>query len=92
MKKTKQVLVSGRVQGVFFRAWTKEKAEILGVTGWVRNLSDGRVEALFQGDENVVEEMVQWCRKGPPMASVAEIRFIDADSEENYKKFSITRK
>ena len=68
-----RALVSGRVQGVFFRDSTQEKAEALGLSGWVRNLPDGRVEAVFEGSEDRVAEMISWCEEGPPMASVEEV-------------------
>lgn len=64
------VFVSGRVQGVFFRSYTREKAQGLGLKGWVRNLKDGRVEALFEGEREKVEVAVDWCRIGPPYAKV----------------------
>ena len=61
------VVIEGRVQGVFFRASTRDEARARGLTGWARNLPDGRVEALFEGDKRVVENMLAWCRKGPPV-------------------------
>ena len=64
------VFVAGRVQGVFFRASCAQEARALGVTGWVRNASDGRVEAVFEGPDTAVEAMVDWCRKGPGYARV----------------------
>ncbi|MFP4115966.1 MAG: acylphosphatase [Candidatus Aenigmatarchaeota archaeon] len=64
------VFISGRVQGVTFRASTRRKAEELGVSGWVKNLSDGRVEAVFEGEKETVEEIVEWCHKGPSLAKV----------------------
>ena len=67
------VYVSGQVQGVFFRDSTREMAELLGLAGWVRNLPDGRVEALFEGPSEDVREMVRWCREGPSHAEVEEI-------------------
>jgi len=67
------VLIEGRVQGVFFRAATRDEARALGLQGWVRNLADGRVEALFEGDKPVVENMLAWCRKGPPYAYVDQV-------------------
>ena len=73
MIKKAHVWVSGRVQGVWFRNNTSEKAIALGLTGWVRNLWDGRVEAVFEGEEERVKEMVEWCRKGPSLAKVKEI-------------------
>jgi acylphosphatase len=68
-----RVLVSGRVQGVWFRESTREEADRLGVAGWVRNLPDGRVEATFEGPVLGVEAMVAWCRRGPPNAGVDRV-------------------
>jgi acylphosphatase len=65
-----RVVVSGRVQGVFFRASCTEQARRRGLGGWVRNLPDGRVEAVFEGEEPQVDEMIEWCRHGPPGARV----------------------
>ena len=70
---TRQVRVTGRVQGVFFRQWTKEQALALGVSGWVRNLPDGSVEALVSGEEKAVAELVKRMRSGPPAAKVATL-------------------
>jgi acylphosphatase len=67
------VLIEGRVQGVFFRAATRDEARARGLSGWVRNLPDGRVEALFEGEKPVVENMLTWCRKGPPYAYVDQV-------------------
>ena len=64
------IIVSGKVQGVYFREKTRKKSEELGVFGWVRNLSDGRVEAVFEGEKDKVKEMVEWARKGPFWAKV----------------------
>lgn len=61
------------VQGVFFRYETRERAHSRGLAGWVRNLPDGRVEAVFEGPEEAVEAMVRWCRQGPRHAEVREI-------------------
>ncbi|HEX5700973.1 MAG TPA: acylphosphatase [Rubrobacter sp.] len=68
-----QVKVSGQVQGVFFRDSTRQKAEELGLAGWVKNLPDGQVEALFEGPSERVREMVRWCEEGPRHASVANV-------------------
>ena len=65
--------ISGRVQGVFFRASCAERAEALGLSGWVRNASDGGVEAVFEGEEAAVEAMLAWCREGPPYAEVRNV-------------------
>jgi acylphosphatase len=67
------VLVSGRVQGVFYRATCVQEARARGLSGWVRNVPDGRVEAVFEGPEVPVAEMVAWCREGPPSARVDEV-------------------
>ena len=64
------VFVSGRVQGVYYRATTREKARQEGVDGWVKNLTDGRVEAVFEGGRTAVEGMVEWCHTGSPGAGV----------------------
>jgi acylphosphatase len=67
------VVVSGHVQGVFFRTTCEREARARGVAGWVRNRDDGSVEASFEGDVDAVAAMVSWCRRGPPRASVTEI-------------------
>ncbi len=67
------VLIDGRVQGVFFRSSTRDEAQVRGLVGWARNLPDGRVEALFEGDKRVVEEMLKWCHQGPPYAYVDRV-------------------
>ena len=67
------VYVSGQVQGVFFRDSTRERAEQLGLAGWVRNLPDGRVEALFEGPSKKVQEMIRWCEEGPSHAEVESV-------------------
>ena len=73
----KRVLISGRVQGVGFRWYTLDRAESLGLSGWVRNLPDRRVEAVFQGEEDLVDDMVEWCRRGSPAASVKSVSVED---------------
>ncbi len=67
------VLVSGRVQGVYFRDSTRGLAERHGVTGWVRNTTDGRVEAVFEGEEVDVRRVVEWCHRGTPSARVERV-------------------
>jgi len=66
------VIVSGRVQGVFFRSETRDEAKKRGVNGWVRNLPDGKVEAVFEGEEEPVKELIDFCKRGPPGARVAD--------------------
>ena len=75
------VLVSGRVQGVYFRATTRDEAREIGVDGWIRNRSDGRVEAVFEGPQEAVESMVGFCRKGSPAAQVEDIKVEYGDPE-----------
>jgi acylphosphatase len=72
-----RVLISGRVQGVFFRASCGERADELGLSGWIRNVPGGDVEAVFEGAESVVEQMVRWCREGPPLARVDRVDVVD---------------
>ncbi len=68
-----RVVISGRVQGVWFRGWTVETARQVGVRGWVRNRRDGKVEALIIGEPEAVEAMIAACREGPPLARVEHI-------------------
>ena len=77
----RSVRVQGQVQGVFFRAWTKEQADALGLTGWVRNCPDGSVEALVAGEPDAVDTMVERMRRGPPAAEVE--RLTDEPSGES---------
>jgi acylphosphatase len=77
----RRVRVTGRVQGVFFRAWTCEQAQELHVTGWVRNCDDGSVEAQIEGDEGSVEQLIGQMHHGPPGAQVADLVINDALAE-----------
>ncbi|MEQ9172336.1 MAG: acylphosphatase [Rhodospirillales bacterium] len=70
---TVHVVISGRVQGVWFRGWTCEQARALALTGWVRNRRDGSVEAVFSGSPDAVHRMIEHCRQGPPAARVDNI-------------------
>jgi acylphosphatase len=74
------VYISGRVQGVFFRAETQRVAQGFNITGWVRNMADGRVEAVFEGDDADIDKMLAWCHQGPPSARVENV----TTSEEHY--------
>ena len=65
--------ISGRVQGVYFRDSTRQEAEKLGLTGWVRNTEEGSVEAVFEGDSGAVNQMVEWCKSGPSSADVEDV-------------------
>jgi acylphosphatase len=82
MADARRVRIKGRVQGVFFRAWTKEQAEQLGVLGWVRNCSDGSVEAHLEGDSEKVSELIGRLRAGPPAANVSSVEIQDVDPED----------
>ena len=75
------MIVSGRVQGVWFRDACRSEARRLRVNGWVRNLEDGRVEAAFEGEPDAVNEMANWCQHGPPHAAVTGIEVIDEELE-----------
>jgi len=68
------VIISGEVQGIGFRYFIKEKARMLEVTGWVRNLADEKVEAVFEGLEDKVKELIEWCKKGPSLAKVNHVK------------------
>ncbi|HIE13136.1 MAG TPA: acylphosphatase [Desulfotomaculum sp.] len=85
------VIVKGRVQGVYFRDSTREEAFAAGVNGWVRNLPDGSVEAVFEGKREAVERLISWCKKGPPAARVTEVTVNWEDRWENLGGFSIRR-
>ncbi|MGN8215177.1 MULTISPECIES: acylphosphatase [Halococcus] len=76
------VFVSGTVQGVYYRASTRDAAREEGVDGWVRNLDDGRVEAVFEGEADAVESMVEWCHTGSDAASVEDVDVEYADPED----------
>jgi acylphosphatase len=84
-----QVVISGRVQGVAFRANCQRQANVLGVTGWVHNLWDGSVEALFEGSDEAVEALLQWCRLGPSAAVVTGIDIVEAEPGPPYRSFYI---
>lgn len=77
----RRVRVTGRVQGVFFRAWTADEARALSVAGWIRNRSDGSVEAHLEGEEEAVDELIQLIREGPPDAEVEGVAITESDPE-----------
>jgi len=68
-----RALISGKVQGVWYRQSTLEKAKALGLAGWVRNLSGGEVEVLFEGEDEAVEAALKWCEEGPPLSKVSKV-------------------
>ncbi len=83
------VHISGRVQGVFFRAETQRAANGFGLTGWVRNRADGSVEALFEGEDDNVNKMLEWCHTGPPAARVTEVLMTEEPYTGEFNSFSI---
>ena len=84
------LLISGRVQGVFYRATTQREASQRGLTGWVRNLPDGRVEATIEGSSDQVKDLIAWCRKGPAGAQVGEIEVHWEDYRGEFQQFQVT--
>ncbi len=89
MTKRLHVIISGRVQGVAFRASTREAAIALNLTGWVKNLRDGRVEAIFEGEDAQMEVMQHWCEHGPPLARVTGVEKHDKDFTGEFMDFTI---
>jgi len=83
--------VSGRVQGVGFRSSAMARAQSLDINGWVKNLADGRIEAVFEGEENNVKEMIKWMKKGPLFAKVDGVEVSIEDSKNRHKVFQIIR-
>ncbi|NJM62620.1 MAG: acylphosphatase [Oscillatoriales cyanobacterium RU_3_3] len=85
-----RVFISGLVQGVGYRYSTRERAKNLGLTGWVRNLPDGRVEAVFEGDKTTVESVIDWCRRGPMGAEVSDVTW-EYEEPQGDRIFEIRR-
>ena len=81
--------ITGRVQGVYFRASTRQQAQKLGLTGWVMNCPDGSVEAIAEGVEPRLEELIAWCRQGPEGARVAEVVVRWEAAQKTFRDFSI---
>lgn len=90
MKKRVHVIVSGRVQGVAFRHYARRTALELGLTGWVRNLDDGKVELLCEGESASIDAMIHWCRQGPPAAVVSDLEVKEEPYIGNLRGFDIT--
>lgn len=84
----RRVRVTGKVQGVFFRAWTRDQARELGVSGWVRNCDDGSVEAQLEGEETAVARLIDRMRQGPPSADVRHVRVEEAEPNQ-FAKFHV---
>jgi len=85
------VWITGRVQGVFFRSYTREAAQLIGVGGWVRNTRDGRVEAVIEGEADKVEMMMEWCNEGSPMSRVDRVEATEEVYMGEFDVFEITR-
>lgn len=83
------LIISGRVQGVYFRAETCDQAAALGLTGWVRNKPDRTVEVVVEGSRENVEKLIGWCRQGPPMAEVSSVTVTWKDYTGEFEKFKI---
>lgn len=84
-----RILVEGLVQGVNFRYYTQQKAKENNILGWVRNLSDGRVEAVFEGDDEAVEQMIDFCQNGPPSAKVTDLVVKKEDWKGEFRDFRV---
>lgn len=83
------LFITGKVQGVWYRQSMLKEAIKLGVKGWVKNLSDGRVEAVIEGDEKVLKELIRWCHIGPPGAIVTKIDIIEEPASSEFLSFKI---
>lgn len=87
--KTLHIIVNGRVQGVYFRAYTKKQAEKQGITGYVSNKEDGTVEIIASGDQQSLDNLVSWCNKGPLLAKVSNVLIKDYSTTESFTQFEI---
>lgn len=83
------VFVSGKVQGVYYRQTTSYEAQKLNIHGWIRNLRDGRVEAIFEGEKANIDKLLSWCNKGPKDAIVKDIEIIQEQYKNEYTNFQI---
>lgn len=89
MKTRVHVRIFGKVQGVWYRASTKQKADELGIVGWVRNTDDGCVEAVFEGEKAKIDEMITWCWIGPQRAQVTDVKMLPSYSEGTFTSFVV---
>lgn len=89
MNKRAQIIITGRVQGVFFRDYTRENAVMLGLTGWVKNLADGNVEVVVEGEEDKIDMLIELLKKGPPAARVKDVKVIWQKPDNEFDDFSI---
>lgn len=86
-----ELLITGRVQGVFYRASAQQEAQRLGVHGEIRNLPGGEVEAVVEGEKAAIEEFIDWCRQGPPSAEVENVRVRWGTATGEFRTFRVTR-
>lgn len=90
MKARAHVYVSGSVQGVYYRSYAVDAARMFGLTGWVRNIRGGRVEAVFEGEEEAVREMIDWCWKGSPSSRVTDVEVKREEATGEFADFSVS--
>lgn len=84
------IFVSGKVQGVFLRYNTRREAQKLGITGWIWNLPDGRVEAVFEGEKDKIEKIIEWLRKGPTFTKIEKVEVKWEKPKNKFKDFRMT--
>jgi acylphosphatase len=89
MMRTVHILISGRVQGVYFRKFTKHKAMELGILGTVKNLPDGRVEIIAQANQDTIDHFINWCRKGPITARVDQVDIAEMTTTDEFSVFEV---
>jgi len=87
---TKHLIVSGQVQGVFYRATAKEVADRIAITGWVKNTDEGNVEIMASGTEQQLKEFIEWCKQGPKKAVVENVKILNTD-EQSFNDFKVIR-
>jgi len=85
------IYIEGRVQGVFFRDWARRQARELRLTGWVRNIEDGRVEAVFEGPKKLLEKMIGKCKEGPPAANISHIDVVWEKGTGEFSDFGVVK-
>jgi acylphosphatase len=85
----KHIIVKGKVQGVFFRRNAQQKANELNIKGWVKNTDNDNVEIIAQGDENNLQQFIEWCKEGPERAEVEDVEINDKKIDDSLKRFSI---
>ena len=90
MKVRAHVRVSGRVQGVYYRSYATDEARMLEITGWIRNTMQGKVEAVFEGSQEAVEQMLEWCWQGSPSSRVSDVEVEWEEATGEFPDFSVT--